>query len=344
MKKKGFFNSLDKCYVIAEIGVNHNGDINLAERIIYEAKSAGADAVKFQSFYADQLASKDTPKVDYQVSNSDPNESHYEMLKKLELDKASHYRLFAYCKSLNIDFISTPYDIESAKFLNELGVLLFKTASADLIDLPLHSYIASTCKPVLIATGMANLEEIEDTVNLYENSTNELLLLHCVSNYPASDISLNLKALNLLSSVFKLPIGYSDHSAGSLASCLAVALGSQVIEKHFTLDKNLPGPDHKASSTPLEFSLLVKAIRKTELMLGAEQKKMQPEEIQMAIISRKSLVAAVDISSGQKIQPHNLMLMRPGDGIPAKFLSSLVGRVALRDIAKHEKISWKDFN
>ena len=344
MKKNFFLNTLNNCYIIAEIGVNHNGDINLAEKMIYEAKLAGADAVKFQSFRANRLVTKDTPKVKYQIMTSNSGESHYEMLKKLELSNKDHHRLFKYCNTLNIDFISTPYDIESAKFLNNLGVLLFKTASADLTDLPLHNYIASTGKPVLIATGMANMEEIQDVVSVYSGSSCELLLLHCVSNYPATDMSLNLKALNLLSLKFKLSIGFSDHSLGSLASCLAVALGSKVIEKHFTLQKNMPGPDHKASATPLEFSKLVKDIRRTELMLGSESKFVQPEELEMLKVSRKSVVAATKIQAGQKIKAEHLLLMRPGEGIPAKFITSIIGRTTSRDIAKHERISWKDFD
>jgi len=257
----------------------------LAKESIIEAKKSGADAVKFQSFKASRLVSMGTPKVNYQLDTTSPNESHYEMIKKLELSDAMHIELFEFCNNSDRDFFSTPYDVESAKFLNDLGVPFFKTASADITDFFLHEYISTTGKPVLIATGMANLDEIQDVLNIYRNSSCNLTLLHCVSSYPASDKSLNLKVIDTLIKTFNLPVGYSDHSIGSLAASLAVALGVKVIEKHFTLNKNLPGPDHKASSNPSEFAALVNEVRRSELILGSRIKSIQPEEVQMSMVS-----------------------------------------------------------
>lgn len=263
------FKNLKNTYIIAEIGVNHAGKVELAKQMILAAKEAGADAVKFQTFTAEALVTKGTPKVKYQENTTSANEDHYNMIKNLEFKNEDHPEVFNYCKSIEIDFISTPYDIESAKFLNELGVSVFKVASADIVDLPLHEYLASTKKPVIIATGMATIGEIETVVNIYRERENlNICLLHCVSNYPCSNESLNLSAMNMIGSTFQVPIGFSDHSVGDLAACLTVALSAKVVEKHFTLDKNMPGPDHKASSTPEEFASLVSMIRLSETMLG----------------------------------------------------------------------------
>lgn len=340
---QNYFNQIQSCYLIAEIGVNHNGDIGLAKKMILEAKNSGADAVKFQTFTAEALVTKSTPKVAYQQNTTSPDESHYEMIRRLELGKTDHVMLFDYCQILGIDFISTPYDIESAVFLNNMGVKLFKTASADLVDLPLQEYLASTGKPVMVATGMANLGEIEQVVNIFdENNNPNLLLLHCVSNYPCSDIALNLKVLHTLSSAFQLPVGYSDHSEGFLAAALSVSLGAKVIERHFTLDKNMAGPDHKASSTPDEFREMVMWVRRSEVMLGSAKKVRQYEEEQMATVSRKSLVVAHAIKAGQLISREDLRLMRPGTGVGASSIASIVGRRANKDIDQFQQISWSD--
>lgn len=334
---------MENCYVIAEIGVNHNGDVGLAKEMINAAKEVGADAVKFQTFTADKLVTKSTPKVDYQKNTTSPDESHFEMMRRLELGKDEHAVLFDYCNSMAIDFISTPYDIESARYLNDMGVKLFKTASADLVDFPLQEYIASTGKPALVATGMANLGEIERVVKIYDEKRNsDLLLLHCVSNYPCSDIALNLKAMNTLASAFLKPVGYSDHSEGFLAASLSVAFGAKVIEKHFTLDREMEGPDHKASSTPDEFGELVRNIRRSEIMLGSALKTIQPEELQMASVSRKSLVLVNDVGKGNIIKRDDLQLMRPGTGIGANFIGSIVDKRATRDLKAFHQLKWSD--
>ena len=275
METNNFFKNLTQCFIIAEIGVNHNGDITLAKEMIDAAKESGADAVKFQTFSAETLASEDTPKVNYQENTTSKSETHFEMLKKLELSKDSHFELINYCNDLNIKFLSTPYDIESAKFLSEIGVDMYKTSSADLIDLPLQKFLAFTGKPVIVATGMATLGEIEYVTNIFQNASNEnIVLLHCVSNYPCSDASINLRAMNTLGTAFQVPVGFSDHSEGTLAASLSIAFGAKVIEKHFTLDKSLLGPDHRASSTPEEFFKLVRKVRQSEAILGSPKKKL----------------------------------------------------------------------
>ena len=290
-------------YFIAEIGVNHCGDINLAKKMIIAAKQSGADAVKFQTFSAKSLVTPKTSKVKYQESTTSPKESHYEMIKSLELSKDKHRTLVDFCKNQEIQFLSTPYDTESAKFLNEIECDTFKTSSADIVDLHLHSYLAGTGKTVIISTGMANLEEIKDCVQIYRNNSNKnFILLHCVSNYPCSDQSLNMLVLPKLASTFNCLVGYSDHSIGNEAANISVCLGGVLIEKHFTIDKNLPGPDQKASSLPEEFSLLVKTIQKTQLILGTDEKKCQLEEAQMASISRKSLTLISSLEKGESLK------------------------------------------
>lgn len=329
--------------IIAEIGVNHNGSIALAKKMIDAAIESGATAVKFQTFKAELLADKNTPKVLYQKETTDLKESHYEMLKKLELNKDQHIELFDYCKAKNIEFISTPYDILSAKFLNELGVKQFKIASADLIDLPLHEYIASTQKHCLVSVGMATYEEIDDVVSIYKKNNCTFTLLHCVSNYPCKESSLNLSVLTSLASKYSCEVGYSDHSSFPYASFLSIALGAKVIEKHFTLDKNLPGPDHKASSTPIEFKEMVDLINRAKIILGTNEKKCQNEELEMAKVSRKSLTFSKDVAKGSVISLDMFTFMRPGTGIKPKFAPSLVGKKLAKNFKMGEQPTFKDF-
>jgi len=339
------FSSLTKAYIIAEIGVNHSGDVELAKKMVLAAKSAGADAVKFQTFTAKGLVTIGTPKVKYQESTTSKNEDHYKMIKDLEFKKKDHLPVLEFCRELEIDFISTPYDIESAKFLQGIGVSIYKVASADIVDLPLHQYLASTGKPVIIATGMASLGEIETVVNIYRKAKNEnVCLLHCVSNYPCSDESLNLLAMNTIADTFKLSVGFSDHSVGEIAAMLSIGLGAKVVEKHFTLDKLMIGPDHNASSTPEEFSSLVKMIRLSETILGKRFKERQLEEFQMALVSRKSIVASKDILAGSTIRVIDLTLKRPGTGLSSIELNNLIGRKAIRNIQANKLISWHDLS
>jgi len=339
-----YFLKLRQCYLIAEIGVNHNGDMELAKKMISSAKEAGADAVKFQTFSAEKLVSRGTPKVRYQENITGDKESHYEMIHRLELSKEDHFLLKAFSEDLGIDFLSTPYDLESARFLNEeLDVEFFKTASADIVDLPLHEYIASTGKPSVVSVGMASLGEIEMVTNLYRNQDNEnVILLHCVSNYPCNDSSLNLSVMKTLSQAFQLPVGYSDHSIGTEAAVLSIALEGKMVEKHFTLDTRLVGPDHQASSTPEEFTRLVKAIRRAEAMMGKAVKKCQDEEKQMLQVSRKSICMARDVVAGSEILEQDIMLKRPGTGLPVNFMSWIVGRKASRNLNKDDVLDIQD--
>jgi len=339
------FYRLNQCYIIAEIGVNHNGDLKLAIKMIDEAKKAGANAVKFQTFTAESLVSRGTPKVRYQKSTTSPDESHFEMIKKLELRPDDHYKLMDYCEKIEIDFLSTPYDIESAKLLDKLGVWCFKTASADIVDLPLQKWIAKTGKPAIISVGMASLGEIEKVVNIYRECNNkDIILLHCVSNYPCADESINLKVMQTLHQAFDLPVGYSDHSIGSVAAIASIVFGAKVIEKHFTLDKNFQGPDHLASSTPDEFNDLVVAVRRTENILGSSYKSMQNEEEAMARVSRKSIVLAKDINHNEKLTMAHLTLKRPGSGLSAIFIDMLIGKKVNKTLKRDTMISWNDLN
>jgi N,N'-diacetyllegionaminate synthase len=338
-----YFSTIKQSFIIAEIGVNHNGDVALAKKLVEAAKTAGADAVKFQTFKAAALVSPSTPKVHYQLNTTSVDETHYEMLKRLELSKQAHIDLFAYCQKLKIEFISTPYDIQSAGFLIELGVRFFKTASADLVDLPLQRFIAATGKPGIIATGMATLGEVELVVNIYsEEGNSNVVLLHAVSNYPCSDESLNLRVMSTLAKAFSIPVGFSDHSEGFLGAVLSIAMGAKVIEKHFTLDKSMPGPDHKASSTPLEFAELVRNVRRAEQMLGSTRKICQPEEREMAMVSRKSLTLARDIKTGETLKDEDVQLMRPGSGIDASHLSRFVGQQLRIKLNAGHQLRWSD--
>ena len=325
----------NKVFVIAEIGVNHCGKLNLAKKMIDQAAKCGADAVKFQTYSAQNLATPSTKKVKYQLNNTRKKETHYQMLKSLELSKDNHKELFNHCKKKKIVFLSTPYDRESAKFLYRLGCSAFKTASADIVDLELHEYLAKRKKPVIISTGMSNLEEIESCLKIYKKfDNNKIILLHCVSNYPCSPKSLNLKSISLLKNRFKFMVGYSDHSIGNEAAITSVALGSVVIEKHFTTNRLLPGPDQKTSITPKELTKIIDDIHSTKEILGDYKKECQKEEMEMRKISRKSLTLNRNIRKNQKIKRNYLTLKRPGNGILFKNIKKVLGKHAKRNLKK----------
>lgn len=338
------FSQLNKPYLIAEIGVNHNGDMALAKALIDKAKDIGLDAVKFQSFKTELLARKSTPKVPYQNSSGSAAETHFEMLKKLELTEIQHEELFEYCLDKEIDFISTPYDIFSAKFLVDLGVKFFKTASADLVDLQLQKFIASTGIPTIIATGMASMSEIEEVLQIYEDENNpHTVFLHCVSNYPCSDASLNLFAMKKMGLILDKPIGYSDHSKGFMAAALSIALGAVVLEKHFTLDHSLDGPDHLASSTPDELRSWVEAINTAHVMLGSSKKQRQPEEFDMANVSRKSICASRDMAVGEILTLDDVIFLRPGTGLAPKLVDQIIGLSLNEDVVQNDQLSLHHF-
>ena len=339
------FPSPKPCYMIAEIGVNHGGDIDLAKTMIAAAKDAGADAVKFQTFTAESLVSQGTPKVRYQESTTDSNESHYDMIKSLEFRREDHLPAMGCCKSLNIDFISTPYDVDSARFLNSIGVSIFKTASADIVDLGLHDYLATLDARVIVATGMSTLGEIEDAVQIYraKNRIEQLTLLHCVSNYPCRHESLNIRAMQTIAGAFGISVGFSDHSVDSIGAVVSVALGASVIGKHFTSDKSMEGPDHRASSTPGEFRELVQVVRTAEKCLGTPVKEAKEEELQMRAISRESLFMKNSVSKGQLISDDDMCLKRPGTGLYATFRKDIAGRIATHNLPKGKMLEFGDF-
>lgn len=334
---------LTDTFVIAEIGVNHNGSIKLAKEMISAAKKAGANAVKFQTFTAEALVSQGTPKVNYQKQTTDEAESHFDMIKKLELSHEDHYPIMEYCRSQEIEFISTPYDVDSAIFLDSIGVETFKTASADIVDLLLHQFLAGTGKTVIISTGMASMNEIGEALDFYKAADNSnVILLHCVSNYPCEFASLNLKVMQSLETEFGFPVGYSDHAQGAYPAVAAVAMGAKVVEKHFTLDKNLKGPDHKASSTPEEFKELVDGIRICETSRGSHVKSVQDEEKQMRLVSRKSIFLSKAIMQGSRIKLQDLTLKRPGTGLYARYFPLFEGKLAKTDLKADHMLSLDD--
>ena len=328
--------------IIAEIGVNHNGKFQLAKKLIDEAKKCGANAVKFQTFFAKNFVKKNTPKVKYQKANTDDKENHFKMIKKLELKKKDFIYLKKYCDKKNIEFISTPYDLESAEFLKSIKIKTFKTASADLSDYLLHKFISKTNSKVIISTGMANLEDINRTLKIYKNKK-KIELLHCVSSYPCSFKSLNLKCINLLQEKFKIPVGFSDHSVGSNAAIIALALGARLFEKHFTLSKKMSGPDHKASMDPKEFKHYVNKIKLAHQMLGKPLKKIWPEELEMKKISSKSITFRHNLSKNSKIKISDIIMKRPGYGLNGFFIKKILGKKLKKNIFKDQQPKLKNF-
>lgn len=327
-------------FIIAEAGVNHNGKLDLAKKMVDKAKWAGADAVKFQTYKTEALVTETAPKAEYQQKTV-PDKSQYEMLKQLELSETEFRSLFDYCEANKIIFLSTPFDFQSAEFLNELDVPAFKIGSGDLNNIPLISAVASHGKPVILSAGMSTLKEVRESVEaVYSVGNKQLILLHCTSNYPTRYEDVNLRAIGTLRREFDTPIGYSDHTFGIEVSVAAVAIGACVIEKHFTLDRNLPGPDHKSSLEPDKFGQMVKAIRNVEKALGSAEKKTVHLEEEVKKVARKSLVAAVDIPKGTVLTEEALAIKRPGTGIEPKYLLSLIGKRTKRTLKKNQLIDW----
>jgi N-acetylneuraminate synthase len=327
-------------FMIAEAGVNHGGDLSVADQLIEAAARAGADAVKFQTFSADRLVTPDARKASYQKETTGEGSQHA-MLKRLELSADDHRHLLETCAAHDIEFMSTPFDEESADLLETLGVSAYKVSSGDLTNLPFLRYLADKGRPLIVSTGMANIGEVEDAVSAVEGA--DLTLLHCVSNYPTEPAHVNLKAMETLR-CFGHPVGYSDHTLGIEFPIAAVALGATVIEKHFTLNRSLPGPDHRASLEPGELAEMVRAIRNIEAGLGDGRKRPAPGEDETAAVARKSLVAARDIASGEVLTEELVTARRPGTGLSPKFLSMVVGRRAARDIAENELLRLADLS
>jgi N-acetylneuraminate synthase len=315
------------CFVIAEAGVNHNGDVEIAERLVAAAAAAGADAVKFQTFAAERLATAQAPKAEYQREAGDVGESQYEMLRRLELSADAHRHLMERCRQQGVLFLSTPFDEQSADLLEELGVAAFKLPSGEVTNLPFLSHVARKKRPLIISTGMSSLAEVEQVVECVERSGNpEFVLLHCVSSYPAAAEDANLRAMRTLAEAFGKPVGFSDHTDGVEVALAAVALGACVIEKHLTVDRTLAGPDHRSSAEPTEFASLVQGIRRVEQALGDGRKRPRPAEAPIAVAARRSLVAARDLGPGTVLTEELIISLRPGTGLPPSMRPELVGR------------------
>ncbi len=326
-------------FIIAEIGVNHNGDLSLAKKMILEAKKAGVDAVKFQSFKADNLVSKDAKKADYQIKNTGKKESQHDMIKRLELSEEDHIYLKEICDKEKIEFLSSPFDIESANLLLSLGINTVKVPSGEITNLPYLEEIGKLYENIIISTGMSDLYEIKEAINiLNKHKKPNITVLHCNTEYPTPMEDVNLLAIKTMEKELNLPIGYSDHTDGIEVSISAVALGATVIEKHFTLDKNMEGPDHKASLEPRELKQMVDAIRNIEKALGDGVKKPSKSEKKNIVIARKSIVAKCNISKGEKFTKENLAIKRPGDGISPMKWYDVLGQVAKRDFVADERI------
>ena len=338
-------------FIIAEAGVNHNGDFELAKKLIDAAKESRADAVKFQTFQAENLVTKHASMAEYQEKNTGKKETMQEMIKKLEISYDDFKKLKNYCDEKDILFLSTPHSDDAIDFLDPL-MPVFKIGSGDLTNFPFLEKIAQKGKPIILSTGMATMEEVFEAVDLIKKSGNDkIILLHCTTNYPCDLKDVNLRAMQTIKDKTNLLVGYSDHTLGLETSKLAASLGAVVIEKHFTTDKNLPGPDHKASATPEELKELVRAIRnknydipeeKKELILGSAEKKPTEEEIEIAKVARKSIVAKVNIPKGTIITGDILMIKRPGTGIPSKYLNDIVGKKAKTLIKKDNLIQKTD--
>ena len=330
-----------KVLIIAEAGVNHNGDINVAKKLIDVAADAGADLVKFQTFSADRLVTESASKADYQKLATDNVESQHTMLRKLELTEAMHHELIAHCALRGIGFFSTGFDIESINLLVSFGQELFKIPSGEITNLPYLRHIGKLGKEVILSTGMSSMDEIESAINALEESGTprvRITVLHCTTAYPVPMSDVNLRAMQSIRTKFGVDVGYSDHTLGIEISMAAVTLGATIIEKHFTLDRTLPGPDHKASLEPSELKSMIDGIRNIEQALGDGIKRLMPSEFSNRDVARKSVVARLPISSGQVLNEENLATKRPGTGISPMKWGNLLGKKAHRDYSVDELI------
>ena len=331
----------NRTVIIAEAGVNHNGDIEIAKQLIDVAAEAGADYVKFQTFNADRIVTRSAVKAEYQQKSAKSSETQYEMLKKLELSFEMHKELISHCEQKSIKFLSTGFDTESIDMLIELGQQLIKIPSGEITNLPFLRHIGSLRLPVILSSGMSTMDEIGSALSiLYEGglSRNQITVLHCTTEYPTPMDEVNLRAMKSIATRFGVAVGYSDHTLGIEVSIAAVALGSAVIEKHFTIDRLLPGPDHKASLEPIELTELVRAIRNIEVSLGSETKVPTVGEVKNRCVVRKSILAGKAIKAGEVFSESNLVVKRPGDGISPMRWDQLIGKIAIRDYSADEKI------
>lgn len=330
---------MDKVFIIAEAGVNHNGNIETAKRLVDAAALSGADAIKFQTFKAENLVCKDAKKAEYQLKVTDKKETQYSMLKKLELTEEMHWMLLEYCRKKDIIFLSTPFDIESVKMLDTMGISIIKIPSGEITNFPYLCEIAGLHKRIILSTGMSNLSEVKNAVDvLKENGAKDITVLHCNTQYPTPLCDVNLLAMVSMGKELGIPVGYSDHTQGIEVPLAAVALGACVIEKHFTLDRSMDGPDHKASLEPYELKEMVEGIRKIELALGNDIKQVSVSEKANRDIVRKSIVAAKRIKKGELFTEENLTTKRPGTGISPMRWNEIIGAIADRDYKFDEMI------
>lgn len=339
----------EPCFIIAEAGVNHNGDMDIARRLIDAAAKAGADAIKFQSFVTEELITNDAPKANYQVKTTGESGSQFKMLKELEISADEQAVLKSYCEERNTIYLCTPYEYKSIDLLDRMGVAAFKIASTDTTNIPFLRYIANKSRPVLLSTGMSTLGEVEQAIETLRKAglDGKIVILHCTSEYPAPISEINLQAIRTMQETFGAPVGFSDHTSDINVSSWAVAVGACVIEKHFTLNRNMIGPDHKASIEPDELSILVRNIRNLEVAMGDGIKRVMPSELQNKPFMQKSLVALRNISAGEIITPDDLICKRPGFGLDPSWFDRVVGRRPAKDILKNEvltlaSVDWRE--
>lgn len=331
--------------IIAEAGVNHNGDIELAKKLIDEAAEAGADIVKFQTFKTENLVSKDAKMAEYQVSNTLKEDSQFNMLKKLELSRSDHDVLIEHCRKRTIKFLSTAFDLESLDVLTDLGIEIFKIPSGEITNYPFIKRIGAKNKKVILSTGMSDLLEIKEAIELLLASGTKLdniTVLHCNTEYPTPMEDVNLLAMNSIKNEFGVNIGYSDHTAGIEVAIAAVALGAKVIEKHFTLDKEMEGPDHKASLNPGELRQMVKSIRNIERAMGSDKKEPSASELKNKVVARKSIHLAMDLRKGHVLSESDLVMKRPGDGISPMKMGEVIGKKIKNDLSADSKLNILD--
>lgn len=340
--KKSFIQK-NRVFIIAEAGINHNGKITLAKKLVDAAQKAGCDAIKFQTFRSEDLVSRRAGLAAYQKQNNQYKiRNQLDLIKSLELSFTDFKQLKKYCDEQGIRFLSTPFDWTSVDFLEQLRVPIFKIASGDLTNLPFLEYIAQKMEWIILSTGMGTLAEVREAVKtIYQTGNRKLVLLHCVTQYPVPFKEVNLKAIQTLMKNFQIPVGYSDHTLGIEVAIAAVAMGAEVIEKHLTLDRSLKGPDHKSSLEPQEFFYMVQCIRHVEAALGDGRKRPQQGELKNIPIVRKSLIAARDLKEGDKISSQDIVIKRPGYGIPPQKISQVIGRRIKKPLKQDELIRWE---
>lgn len=330
-------------YIIAEAGVNHNGSLDTALRMVDSAMECGCDCIKFQTYKTESLVTKTAKKADYQIQNTKNEDSQFSMLKALELTQDAFYTLKKYCDNIGIDFMSTPFDYESVDLLEQIGVSVYKMSSGDITNKALLEYVADKHKPVIVSTGMCTMDEVREAVCWIEQRNNrQITLLHCTSNYPTPYNEVNMNAMLSLKQEFIYEVGYSDHTKGIIIPVMAVAMGAAVIEKHFTLDKDMEGPDHKASLDSAELKGMVEAIRNIEAAKGDGVKKPAESELSTRDVARKSIVLNHAMKKGECLSLEDMVIKRPGTGIPPKYINIINGKCLARDVAAEDVLKFED--